>query len=122
MKTLLPKSINTVTEAKIYLASLFFNGESYHPEDSAKDIVWDGCNPPTETEAALMDKLMEDIYNLDGNNGNHTTPKFDPCEFLMDIDKERREQHIKNSLTDAFSECAHLGELIDWLKTEFNIV
>lgn len=81
MKTALPDSINTVEEAKKFLTDLYNNGEAYHPEDSA--ILIDIF---TQQEGEQLNKLMSHIYNLDGNNGNHATPKFDPCKFLLDLD------------------------------------
>lgn len=84
MKTTLPAAITTRAEAEQFLQSLIDNNETYHPEDNAHDIIWDmpEDQKPTPAEADQLNKLMEDIYNLDGNNGNHASPKFDPCEYL----------------------------------------
>lgn len=41
MKTTLPTAINTIEEAKTFLTELNTNGEAYHPEDDAHDIIWD---------------------------------------------------------------------------------
>ena len=38
MKTKLPEKISTVQEAKAFLSDLYYNNESYHPEDSAHGI------------------------------------------------------------------------------------
>jgi len=82
-KTTLPEAINTIPEAKKFLRELYNNGESYHPEDDAKDILWISCGQPTTRQATKLNKLMDDIYNLEGNDGNHATPIFCPCGFLL---------------------------------------
>jgi len=41
MKTTLPDSITTIDEAKKFLTDLHKNGESYNPEDNAKDCLED---------------------------------------------------------------------------------
>lgn len=79
MKTVLPKEINTVDEAKKFLFELLANGESYHPEDDAHDIIWAtpaGQQAPTDAEKDQLNDLMSDIYELDG---------FDPCGYLIDM-------------------------------------
>ncbi len=93
MKTLLPDQIKTVSEAKAFLTSLHANGESYHPEDDANSLCGD---PFTKEEGDKLNKLMIDIYHLDGNDGNHINPKFCPCGFLLLLDEE----YIKNRLAD----------------------
>ena len=77
MKTTLPKEIKSVRKAEMFLTDLFNNNEGYHPEDDAHDIVWNlpESEIPTSKECDQLNKLMEDIYNLDG---------FDPCEFILD--------------------------------------
>lgn len=103
MKTNLPASILTVQEAKEFLTVLFDNGESYHPEDDAADVGnWSmTIFLPifTEPEAEQLNKLMEDIYNLEGNNGNHANPIFDPCGFLLDLAEERIKPYIYKGAT-----------------------
>lgn len=87
MKTILPVAITTPEEAKAFLTALSDNGEVFHPEDDAHDIVWNVCPAPTTEEADLLNKLMNDIYNLPGNDGRHIAPMiFDPCEHLLDLD------------------------------------
>jgi len=86
MKTVLPKSISTVEEAKVFLLALYNNNEVYHPEDDAHDIIWDGVTV-SDAEADQLNKLMNDIYSLDDYtmfNGKELT--FDPCEFLNSLD------------------------------------
>lgn len=86
MKTTLPRSITNITGAKDFLRSLFLNGESYHPEDSAADIVntSTGRTVFTTTEAKQLDRLMREIYAL---------KEIDPCEYLLELDF-RKEQFI----------------------------
>lgn len=84
MKTTLPTAINTIEEAKTFLTALNTNGEAYHPEDDAHNIDWDDVDVSHE-EAEQLNKLMGEIYMLEGNNGNHATPVFCPCEFLMEL-------------------------------------
>lgn len=84
MKTNINITINTVEEAKAFLTELYNNGESYHPEDDANELVGD---PFTKEEGLKLNELMESIYNLKGNDGRHSDPMiFDPCEYLMDLD------------------------------------
>lgn len=87
MKTKLPESINTVEEAKDFLQNLHNNGESYHPEDDAHDILWTGANPTPE-ECDQLNKLMSDIYE----NIDFYETGFDPCGFLLDL--ARKDGHI----------------------------
>lgn len=90
MKTILPEKITTIPEAQAFLSALVKNGESYHPEDNAHDIIV-GHDINTHLfkkhEADHLNRLMEDIYYLEGNNGNHRNPIFDPCEFLNNIEE-----------------------------------
>lgn len=92
LKTKLPETIKTIPEAKIFLATLYFNGESFHPEDSIKSIVWNIS--PTEPELNLLDRLMADVYNIAGN----VTPKFDPCKFILELDPEYVRMSYKDEL------------------------
>lgn len=88
MKTTLPQAIATIEEAQAFLTELEGNGESFHPEDNAHNIQWHCCNPPTAGEADLLNKLMQDIYDLPGNDGRHIDLVFDPCEFLLMLDPD----------------------------------
>lgn len=86
MKTQLPQSISTIDEAKAFLTDLHNNLESFHPEDDALNIEWDQCPAPSREECLLLNKLMQDIYALPGNDGRHNSPlAFDPCQFLIII-------------------------------------
>ena len=75
MRTQLPFSIDTVEEAREFLQELFDNDESYHPEDDAHDIIWNGTTVDM-FEKDRLNELMEDMRELEG---------FDACEFLMDL-------------------------------------
>lgn len=79
MKTTLPAQIASIEEAKAFLSALHANGEAYHPEDDA--AACGICD--TMTQAHDLNKLMEDIYNLPGNDGRHINLAFDPCEWLL---------------------------------------
>lgn len=89
MKTNLPATITSVEEAKAFLTELQANGEAYHPEDNAHDIEWRNMpedQKPDYIQFRLLNKLMNDIYVLNGND--HTCPVFDPCEFLLELDPD----------------------------------
>ena len=84
MKTILPEAIKTIAQAKDFLSDLVRNGEMYHPEDDAHDIDWQTCETPTAQECDQLNKLMDDIYDLPGNDGRHCEGiAFDPCEYLI---------------------------------------
>lgn len=84
MKTNLPYQITSIQEAKDFLTELHHNGEAFHPEDDALDIVWRGDDPET-WELYRLNALMKDIYNLEGNEDPQNMI-FDPCGFLLDLD------------------------------------
>jgi hypothetical protein len=86
MFTTLPQSINTIEEAKKFLTELHENGESFHPEDDANDIVWylNQAQIPSKDECDQLNKLMNDIYSLPGNDDVRNMA-FDPCQFLLDL-------------------------------------
>jgi len=75
MKTTLPTKIETVEEAKNFLTDLCNNGESYHPDSSAFDIVWPNIVSPTIKEMKQLDCLMDMIMALD----------FDPYKTIFDL-------------------------------------
>jgi len=78
MKTIIPSVITTSEDAKKFLTDLFSNGEAYHPEDSAQDIINFETreNIFTNVEAYSLDELMMQVYDV---------ADFDPCELLMDL-------------------------------------
>lgn len=84
LKTILPASIQTASDAAIFLTDLYNNNESYHPEDDANDLV--GLNI-TQNETEKLNSLMDDIYKLPGNEDNMNMA-FDPCGFLLSLDPD----------------------------------
>jgi hypothetical protein len=73
MKTNLNRSITNVAEASAYIKELHDNNESYHPEDDAREVVWQTCTP-TADECELLNKLMDDVYLY-----------IDPCDVYMEL-------------------------------------
>jgi hypothetical protein len=78
MKTVLPTSITTVEEAKAFLTDLYDNGEMFHPEDNAHDVVWQTCTP-TYKEKEQLNKLMYEVFCLAEMSDDVC---FDPWRFL----------------------------------------
>lgn len=77
MKTKLPTKITSVKQAKTFLTDLFNNGESYHPEDDANDIIKPNGKPLcTWKDAKQLNKLRDDMYQL---------KNFDPCAIFCDL-------------------------------------
>jgi hypothetical protein len=97
MKTKLPSAITTIEEAKSFLRELYVNGESFHPEDAAQDIVWalPKEQQPTTNECIKLNNLMNEIYNLEGN-GNSQKMAFDPCGYLLELQHENKEYLLKD--------------------------
>jgi len=77
MKTQLPQTITTAEEAKAFLDELWRNGETFHPDDNAHDIVW--CShvdpKPTFEQCEQLNNLMDDML---------TIPHFDPYSYLLE--------------------------------------
>lgn len=84
MKTSLPEKIDTVEQAKNFLRELHKNGETFHPEDDAHTIVWETA-VVSESERNQLNKLTEDIYNLEGNQKGADAMVFDPCWYLLNL-------------------------------------
>ena len=108
MKTILPAAITTVEEAKAFLTELHKNGEAFHPEDDARHL---SGNLFTEEEGGKLNKLMDNIYNLPGNDGRHDKLAFCPCEYLQfyewtctDQDTEQYFRMIKENEIYEFKE------------------
>jgi len=110
MKIVLPQSITTVEEAKVFLTELQKNNEAFHPEHSALDVDW--TFNITAEEMMQLDKLMEDIYNLPGNDGRHVDLVFDPCEFLNDLYNPLDEREQEEIAVE------YQGMGIDLIKTQ----
>lgn len=63
MKTLLPQQITSELEAKKYLSDLEKNGELYHPDDPAEDIIdQNGAFIFTPEEAPKLNSLMAQVF------------------------------------------------------------
>lgn len=75
MRTKLFRSIDNEQEARQFLKELFDNGESYHPEDDARDIIFPEVNP-TYDERNKLNSLMAQSYNL-------LSDTFDPAGYLL---------------------------------------
>jgi len=59
MKTTLPKRITSRVGAKAFLTELERNGEAFHPQDDAFQIVWkDEANAPNLHECRHLNTLM----------------------------------------------------------------
>lgn len=78
MRTTLPIEINSIQDAEKFLKELNDNGEAYHPEDDAFDIVWNGTEP-VENEKTHLNELMDQCYEFGTS--------FDPCEYLLSLEK-----------------------------------
>lgn len=76
MKTTLPQAIENAEQGLEFLTELHKNGESYHPEDDANDVVWSIKDAPTSLECCQLNGLMQDIYDLN---------LFDPCDALLKL-------------------------------------
>jgi len=124
MKTILPQSINTINEAKSFLTALCSNNEAYHPDDNAHDIgIYDPAtnhfimlfNP---AECDQLNKLMADIFNLEGNDNIHKMA-FDPYEWILYSDLD----HVSN-LCDTDNYFIHVlsGNKITILENTNDIV
>jgi hypothetical protein len=76
MVTNLSRQIESIEEAKAFLAELIENKEVYHPEDDAHDIEWflAGENPTSE-ECDQLNRLMAKTFEFEG---------FDPCQYVLE--------------------------------------
>lgn len=97
LKTLvLPEEIKTIFDAKKFLKYLNDNGVAYHCEDDATDCL--ECIV-SHDDAQRMNKLMNDIYALPGNE-NAQTMIFDPCGYLLILDDDYRANSAIESLRE----------------------
>ena len=78
MKTNLSTPITNSSEAATFILSLILNGEMFHPEDDAHDIIWGDCKEPTDEEKDILNMRMEQIYS---------NTDMDPCGFCIDTEK-----------------------------------
>lgn len=83
MQTVLPTTIKTIEKAKEFLKELHTNGESFHPEDDPRTVIWNG-EPPSRREMTHLRNLMGMIYDLPGNKDSQNMA-FDPCGYLLEL-------------------------------------
>ena len=75
MKTRIPQSIRSEETAKRFIDKLVKNGEVFHFEDDAFDIVdAKGEYVFNENEARRMNLAISKMYDIEG---------FDPCEYFI---------------------------------------
>ena len=72
MKTNLSIIIDSKTAAEQYLTDLISNGEVYHLDDDANDVIWCG-DSPTEAERIQLNHLAEQVFKYIS----------DPFEFIL---------------------------------------
>jgi hypothetical protein len=86
MKTNLNRTITTQDEAEDFLNELFENGEDFHPEDDARNIIRfaTGERLFTDEEADKLNDLMSSMYDKDFD----ADADFDPCGYLLDLQEE----------------------------------
>jgi hypothetical protein len=139
IKTVLPTAINTIDEAKKFFAELYANNEAFHPDDDANDIIdgrtssydrihgYTGKNLFTAEEATQVNKLMEDIFNLEN---------FDPYQCLMLLDTDNILRWIEEgeqfkiwetgeevTVTKRNNEYVHLStKNRNWIETESDVI
>lgn len=114
MKTPLPTHITTIGEAKDFLGKLFNNGESYHPEDDARDCL----EHVTDEEATHINRLMDEIYALPGNSDMQNMA-FDPCEFYFTLIHNERAEIVEAGIPIIQdSTCVTIGEQ---LRIRYNV-
>lgn len=84
MRTILPTEITTVEQAKAFLQALHSNGEAYHPEDNALEC-FDTSSDEDLDWCRQVNRLMEQVYNLEGNIAAYPNLAFDPCAYLNEL-------------------------------------
>lgn len=62
MKTNLNRSINSKASAIDFLWELHQNGEMFHPDDDASDIIF--IDMPNEEQIGTINKLMDDCFKV----------------------------------------------------------
>lgn len=76
MKTNLNRVITSEAEAKEFLLELIVNNEIYNPDDDARLVAWETCNP-SQMEKGLLNICMKEVWQF--------LP--DPHAFLLENDK-----------------------------------
>lgn len=62
MTTNLDRTISNTEDAQAFLQDLMNNGEIWHPDDNAHDVIWMIKEPPTHTEMDKLNELMHDVH------------------------------------------------------------
>jgi len=98
MKTNLNRTITTQEDAEYFLSELFENGESFHPEDDARNIIKfaTGERIFTDEEADKLNDLMSSIYEIQDSDED-----FDACGYLLDL-QEEEDRRMKLARPDQF--------------------
>lgn len=76
----LPTEIETVAQAIAFMDILIAEQLVYHPEDDAIDCL---SGLISKAQARQINKLMDDIWELPGNEDRAVRATFDPCEYLL---------------------------------------
>lgn len=78
MKTILPDAITCEYAAKYFIDQLYENGELFHLEDDAKDIIASstGARLFTDEEATKINSLLDQLYEV---------CEFDPMAYILDM-------------------------------------
>ena len=72
MKTNLNIEIRSQEDAEAFLVALNDNGEAFHPEDDAHDVLWSRMDIPSKDDLDRLNELMEACFAF-----------CDPCEILL---------------------------------------
>lgn len=106
LKTKLPKNIKSLQQAIDYLTLLYINGESYHCDDSAHDIIWSlpESQQPTQNECNHLNVLMAQVHSF------HP----DPCEVLNELNLDTY------LMSDSRPSCPKCGSCTDWKEKIVN--
>ena len=91
MKTILPKSITTIKQAKALLIDLHHNGEVYYPDTANENARH------SQEEIDKLNKLMADMHGIKSPKDKTAIP-FDPGEFLISLDHENIKRSGYSSL------------------------
>jgi len=124
LKTKLPDTIRTIEQAKSYLTELHKNGESYHPDESAFEIVWQFEGDPPRHQLLSLDRLMDQIHKIEG---------FNACDFLNSLieqeekklnqEEEENNKSIKFTISNDTLEHSVINQLeVDFNDSDFNSI
>lgn len=117
-KLTLPTEIKTIAQAKSLLDMLYHEDLSYHCEDDATDCL---KGQISKKQAQQLNKLMDDIYNL--NKNTRIPETFDPCEYVLNqtYTNFQKFKHflLENMLPKTMNSKIECAENMDELKTIF---